>query len=136
MTPLETIQNVYKAYGAGDIEGALSYCADDVCFRWVAEPELMAYAGECNGKAAFLERLNALHKDYEYHSFRPIEIIDGGDRLAAQVEMELTRRDNGKKFVLHAAEFWTVRNGAVTHMVEYYDTAKIAEMNKPVAVAA
>jgi ketosteroid isomerase-like protein len=34
------------------------------------------------------------------------------------------------------ADFWTVRNGVVTEMVEYYDTAMIAEMDKPVAIAA
>ncbi len=136
MTPLEIVENLYKAYAAGDIEGALSYCADDVCFSWVADPELMPYGGGCNCKADFLERLMGLHKDYEYHSYRPLEVFGAGERVAAQIEIELTRRDNGKRFKMLCADFWTVRNGVVTEMVEYYDTAMIAEMDKPVAVAA
>jgi ketosteroid isomerase-like protein len=57
-----------------------------------------------------------------------VEIIDGGDKIAAQVEIHLTRKTTGQQLVMRTADFWTIRDGKVTEMVEYYDTALAASV--------
>ncbi|OBQ70082.1 nuclear transport factor 2 family protein [Mesorhizobium erdmanii] len=125
MRGVDLVKNLYEAYAKRDIAGALAHCSDDVVFRWVAEPQAPFIAAG-NGKEEFLARLVALDRDFEYRSFVPVDLVDGGDKIAAQVEIHLTRRTTGQELVMRTADFWTVRDGKITEMVEYYDTALAA----------
>ena len=127
MHGVDVVKNVYDAYAKRDIVGAMAHCSDDVVFRWVAEPEA-PYIGTGNGKHEFLARLVALDRDFEYRRFVPVDIVDGGDKIAAQVEIHLTRRTTGRELVMRTADFWTIRDGKVIEMVEYYDTALAASV--------
>ena len=128
MRAADIVSNLYKTYADRDIQSALAHCADDVVFRWIADPRLSRHAGIAHGKQEFLARLVALDDDFEYRRFVPIEIIDGGDKVAAQVEIHLTRRTTGEEVVMRTANFWTVRDGKIVEMVEYYDTALAASV--------
>ncbi|MDG4896374.1 MULTISPECIES: nuclear transport factor 2 family protein [unclassified Mesorhizobium] len=128
MRAVEIVSNLYKAYADRDIEGALSRCAEDVVFRWIADPRQSRHAGTAHGKQEFLSRLLALDDDFEYRHFVPVEIIDGGDKVAAQVEIHMTRRTTGEEFIMRTANFWTIRDGEIIEMVEYYDTALAASV--------
>ncbi|WP_027058560.1 nuclear transport factor 2 family protein [Mesorhizobium loti] len=127
MRGVDVVKNLYDAYAKRDIVSALAHCSDDVVFRWVAEPHA-PYIGAGNGKQEFLARLMALDKDFEYRSFVPMDIIDGGDKIAAQVEIHLTRKTTGQELVMRIADFWTLRDGEIIEMVEYYDTALAASV--------
>ncbi|RWB24787.1 nuclear transport factor 2 family protein [Mesorhizobium sp.] len=128
MRGADVVKNLFDTYAKRDIEGALVDCADDIVFRWVAEPAQSRYAGVAKGKQEFLARLLALDDDFEYRRFIPVEIIDGGDKVAAQVEIHMTRRTTGEEFVMRTADFWTLRDGKIIEMVEYYDTALAASV--------
>ena len=127
MRGVDIVKSLYDAYAKRDIAGTLAHCSDDVVFRWVAEPEA-PFIRAGNGKQEFLARLMSLDNDFEYRSFVPVEIIDGGDKIAAQVEIHLTRKTTGQELVMRTADFWTIRDGKVIGMVEYYDTALAASV--------
>ncbi|BAB49719.1 hypothetical protein B5V01_34935 [Mesorhizobium erdmanii] len=127
MRGVDVVKNLYDAYSKRDIVGALGHCSDDVVFRWVAEPHAPFIAAG-NGKQQFLDRLMSLDKDFEYRSFVPMDYIDGGDKVAVQVEIHLTRRTTGQELVMHTADFWTIRDGKIIALVEYYDTALAASV--------
>ncbi|WP_348640713.1 hypothetical protein [Mesorhizobium sp. AA22] len=40
----------------------------------------------------------------------------------------MTRRTTGEEFVMCTADFWTLRDGKIIEMVEYYDTALAASV--------
>ncbi|AZO74243.1 MAG: nuclear transport factor 2 family protein [Mesorhizobium sp.] len=130
MRAVDLVSNFYDAYANRDIRGALANCADDVEFIWVADPKHSHYAGAARGKDEFLARLMALNSEFEYRSYKPLEIIDGGDKVAAQVEIHLTRRSTGEEVVFRTANFWTIRDGQIVEAVEYYDTALAASVLK------
>ncbi|WP_421916690.1 nuclear transport factor 2 family protein [Mesorhizobium sp.] len=127
MRGVEIIKNLYDAYAKRDIVGTLAHCSDDVVFRWVAEPHA-PYIATGNGKQEFLARLMSLDSDFEFRSYVPIDIVDGGDKIAAQVEIHLTRKTTGQELVMRTADFWTIRDGKVIEMAEYYDTALAASV--------
>ena len=127
MRGVDVVKNLYDAYAKRDIAGALVNCSDDVVFRWIAEPHA-PFIATGNGKQQFLDRLMSLDKDFEYRSFVPMDYIDGGDKVAVQVEIHLTRRTTGQELVMHTADFWTIRDGKIIAMVEYYDTALAASV--------
>lgn len=123
----DVVKSLYDAYAKRDIKGALDHCANDVVFHWVAEPEAR-YTGVANGKQEFLARLMMLDRDFDYQSYVPVEIIDGGDKVAAQVEIHLVHKETGRKLFARTANFWTLRDGKVVKMIEYYDTALVASV--------
>lgn len=128
MRGIDIVRDIYAAYAARDIEKALSWCSDDICFRWKADPGHAPHAGVCTGKGAFLERLLGLDADYEYRAFVPTRFVDGGDDVAVEIEISMARRSDGKPFTMHTANFWRVSGGKAVEMVEYYDSALAGAM--------
>jgi len=128
MTPLDTVKAIYASYSVGNIEAALAHCTDNICFKWNADPNLVRFGGACMGKAEFLGRLMDLHDLYHYRSYRATALVASEDRVAAQVDIELTHRQSGREITMHVANFWTIRDGKAVELVEYYDTAMIAAL--------
>lgn len=60
---------------------------------------------QIDGKAGFAERLEGLAEDFVYRSFTPLDILDGGDEAAAQVEIEMTHKATGRDFRMRGAQF-------------------------------
>ena len=129
MTPAETLQQIYRSYAARDLVGALALCSDDFRFCWPVDPGQARRCGVSNGKAGFAERLEGLAEDFVYRSFTPLDIVDGGDEAAAQVEIEMTHKATGRDFRMRVAQFWTFRDGQAVELVEYYDTALVQSLS-------
>lgn len=136
MAIIDTVRRIYELYGSGEIDGALALCADDMCFSWPVDNSLVRFGGSCAGREAFRARLIELHEIYDYHSFRAVSLIADGDRVAAQLELELTHRQSGRRIKMESAHFWTVRDGRAVELVEYYDTALASSVDNFTAAAA
>ena len=126
MRPVELIGEIYGDYARRDLDAVMEHFAEDAVFHWNADAEPARYCGSCRGRAAIRDRLLSLAGDFDYLSFRPFDLIDGGDRIAAQVEMRLRRSTTGEEFVLRSAHFWVVQDGRAVSLTEYYDTAFVA----------
>jgi ketosteroid isomerase-like protein len=128
MRPADLIMSLYGDYARRDIDAVMECFGEDAVFHWNADAEPSRYCGSCRGKAAIRGRLLSLAGDFEYLAFRPINLIDSGDRVAAEVEMRLRRTTTGEEYVLRSAHFWIVRDDKVVSLTEYYDTALVASM--------
>jgi hypothetical protein len=128
MRAVDLVAQIYREYARRDIDSVMQYFAEDAVFHWNADAEPARYCGSCRGRAAIRERLMSLAGDFEYLSFHPFDLIDGGDRIAAQVEMRLRRSTTGEEFVLRSAHFWVVEEGQAVSLAEYYDTALVASI--------
>ncbi len=133
MGNVEVVKQIYADYAAGNMEGALGRCSDDFRFCWKADPALTRFSGQSIGAAGFVEKVGSVHKDYEYHAFRPLAIFGDGDRVAAQVEIDFSRRDTGERRIMEIAHFWTLRGGKAVELLEYYDTAAVAAIDSRAA---
>lgn len=127
-TPEQVVRQFYKDFKAGDVDAAGAPCADDMTFLWVAAPQDTDFAGKFEGKAAFLGQLRFLHDSFVYNSFEPIDVVTTGDRVAVRTRIHLTPHGQKEGFTVLAADFWTVRDGKIVDIVEYYDTALVARM--------
>ena len=86
------------------------------------------FSGPALGKAAFRTQLEALDKRFVYQAYTPIETIAEGDKVAVRAVIRMTQRDGGREFLMQVADFWTVRDGKLAALVEYYDTALAAQV--------
>ncbi len=127
MNAVDIVTTIYDFYGKGDIKSGLEYCANDIRYSWPVDERYSRYAGCSNNLDAFEQRLNDLRDRFEYHSFTPVAIFGSGDRVAAQIRFDMTHRASGQRLQFESAHFWTIRDGKATELIEFYDSALIAE---------
>lgn len=119
------LEDMYAAYDRGEADTVRNALDEDLVFTWPTESALTRFSGSVRGRAKFEERIGTVHAEFEYLSFKPVEILVEGDRAAVRIHMKLKRHDNGRKLETHAAHFITVKNGKVVELIEYFDTALI-----------
>lgn len=98
MTPVDTVQQLYAAFGRGDIPAILSQLADDVEWEYGAFPNPVPWLQPRHGKAgagAFFASLGAL----DFHVFEPQHLMGDAHTVIGVVRVEATVRASGKRVV-------------------------------------
>jgi uncharacterized protein len=125
---IATVQDLYTAFGRGDVPAILEALAEDV--RWEdwkdnfaqrdnAAPEMAPKTGR-EGVAEFF----ALVGEWEVESFEVLSIMSGGNQVAAEIEIA-ARLPNGGRFRDEELHLWTFDDaGRITRLRHYVDTAK------------
>jgi ketosteroid isomerase-like protein len=131
MSNAATVQGIYEAFGRGDIPAILDQLSDDVAWdAWTdassAQSAGVPWLAERHGRdqvGGFFQSLSAL----EFHTFAPYALIEGGDRVVAQISVDLTVRETGRRFRDDEIHVWVFGDdGRVTEFRHYVDTGKHA----------
>jgi ketosteroid isomerase-like protein len=132
MSNTGTVEQIYAAFGRGDIAAILDRLADDV--RWDHWPDgsgaqrhgvpwLLQRTGR-EEVGAFFESLAAL----EFHVFAPGAMLEGEDRVAAVIDVDVTVKATGERFRDVEIHLWTFApDGRVAEFRHLVDTAKHVE---------
>lgn len=98
MTHTETVQDIYKAFGRGDVETILGHLAEDVEWEYGVTSTDVPWLLPRRGKAevaGFFQSLAAV----EIHSFQPKVILEAGSVVVALIDLEATVRRTGTRVV-------------------------------------
>jgi uncharacterized protein len=132
MSNIQTVQDIYAAFGRGDIPAILDRLADDV--RWDHLPDgggaqrhdvpwLRRRTGR-DEVAGFFEALGGL----EFHELTPTAFLADGDLVVALLVEDLTVRATGERFRDATGHVWTFGpDGRVTEFRHLADTVKHVE---------
>jgi uncharacterized protein len=110
-----TVQQLYEAFGQGDIPAILDRLADDVVWEFGAGegygvPWMEPQKGP-QGAARFFEALGLL----EITHFEPVGMLANGHQVAVPIEWEVTVRATGRTVRDHEVHLWTFNDaGRVT----------------------
>jgi ketosteroid isomerase-like protein len=127
----QTITQLYRDYESRNLDKILDALPEDFCFEWASDPGTARYAGICHGKGELVEQLKDIAANFVFNAYRPMNILVDGDSAAAQLQLDLTSVTTGRRFSARIAHFWSFRDGAPIHLVEYMDTALIASESGP-----
>ena len=123
----QTVTQLYRDYESGDVAKILNGLPDNFHFEWESDRDTPpSYTRACNTKYELAERMREIAEKFEFHSYRPMNILVDGDHAAAELRVELTSRTTGQRFRARVAHFWSFENGIPVSLVEYMDTALIA----------
>jgi ketosteroid isomerase-like protein len=127
MSHVQTVQEIYGAFGSGDIPTLLGHLADDVAWeQWENNTLQNSGApwfkehGSRDGAAEFFGVIG----QWDVNHFAVLSLMDGGDRVAAEIEIDMglpggvTLRDEE----MHVWYFDD--DGKVSKFRHYVDTAK------------
>ena len=124
---LATIQDVYAAFGRGDIAAILDVIADDCTWeQWLDNsaqragvPYLQPRLGP-SGAGEFFASV----ADLQIHHFEVRHCLPGRDRVVAEILIEASTPAGGR-FRDEELHLWTLRDdGRIVGLRHYVDTAK------------
>jgi hypothetical protein len=129
MSNVRLVQDVYAAFGRGDIPSVLG--AFDAKIEWREaegnpyQPSGKAWVGPQAILQNLFSRLGAEWADFKVH---PSSFHDAGDTIV--VEGRYTGRHNGTGKALDAqmCHVWKLRNGKVTSFQQFVDTARLQDV--------
>jgi len=115
---IQTVQQLYSAFGDGDVARLQELLADT---HWI-EAEGMPYGGTYRGfEEVAANVFGPIANDVREFSARPEEIIPAGDDRVLALG---TYRGSGSAAEVAApfAHLWTVHDGRLVNFVQYADT--------------
>lgn len=135
MSNLKTVQEIYEAFGRGDIPAILPYMSDDVRWEdWPANQAQLAgvpYLQSRRGKQGVAEFFGTMAL-LDVHDTKVLGFLDGGSEVVANFEIEITVKATGKRIRDQELHLWSFdANGKVVRMRHYVDTAKHIQANQP-----
>ena len=120
------VQSIYEAFGRGDAAGVRAACAADINWN-IHGPEVVPYFGLRRGHQGVTDFLTQIGGAVEFEDFQVRELIPAGDRVIVLGHERGRVRATGKTFDNEWAMSFTLRDGKVTDMRSYEDTAAVAE---------
>ena len=118
----QRVLNMLETFYAGDIEGALARCADDVDYIASAPIDILPHMGHRRGKAEVRQMWQTVHARYSGLRHELAAIVAEGDKVAVHIRAFFTKRSNGRIVQFDIAVFYTLRDGLIAHAREILDT--------------
>ena len=122
----QTITQLYRDYENRDLEKILAALPDDFVFEWPHDPSTARYAGLCRSKDELVQHLTDIAANFQFNAYQATNILVDGNRAAAQLQLDLTSKATGRRFSATIAHFWSFKDGIPVQLVEYMDTALMA----------
>jgi uncharacterized protein len=121
----KVVEQVYGHFKSGDIQSLLNLMLDDV--EWeLPNIENVPFAGKCHGYEEVGKFFKSLADTEEVLHFEPEEFIAQGDKVVALGHYRWRVKSTGREWEADWAHVFTIRDGKVSKMHEYTDTAAVA----------
>lgn len=119
---VKTIQDLYAAFGRGDVAFIVSKLADDV--RWVSHLDsVVPWSGDFSGKDCIPRFFEAIFQSVEVEALEPKEWISDGDAVVSLGEFGCRVRATGKRSRTRWAFIWRFREGKISSYEQFHDPA-------------
>jgi ketosteroid isomerase-like protein len=125
MSHKETVQEMYAAFGRGDVPAILEHLDPDIEWEYDASPTEVPWLQPRQGRAGAAEFFTSLG-ELEFHRFEPKTILDEGNLVVVLVDVDATVRKTGTRAVeLDEVHIWHFGDGGlVTRFRHRADTLK------------
>ena len=122
---VEKLQQMYAAFGRGDINTILENVTDDVTWGVdTAAAEVPTY-GLRTGREGVADFFATLAQQVDFKSFEPKNFCGAGDEVIVTVDYDFRFRKNGKGMAVGALHRFKIRDGKVSSFRGYEDTAAV-----------
>lgn len=130
MSNTETVQELYAAFGRGDVPSILAKLDDDVV--WEAEgPAVVSFCGHRRGVSGAKGFFEALAADHANPQLTITEYVASGDAVMTLGRYRAVMKATGKTFDSPIAHYWKFRDGRVARYVALANTAAAVDALQP-----
>lgn len=122
---VRVVQEIYAAFSRGDIPGVLARMTGDVELHYPGPSEI-PYAGVYKGQDGLVQFFSKVGENAEVLELVADEYVAQGDTVVALGRERTRSRPTGKEWQDAWAMVWTLRDGKVTRVRIFHETAAIA----------
>ncbi len=122
-----TVQKCFDCFSKGDIEGVLELMAEDYVQVMPGDPNSVPWAGTWVGREGFFKFGKILSENREAVKVVREKSIAQGDKVVVPQHETMRILSTGRIVELDAVAVFTLKDGKITRLVFYEDTAGIAE---------
>jgi uncharacterized protein len=123
----QRVLNFLEMFYAGDIEGALSRCTDDVDFFANAPIDILPHMGHHRGKDELRTMWQTVHARYSSMRYEVPILVAEGDKVAANIRVFFRKSSNDRVVQFDIAAFYTLRDGRIAEIREIMDTFDLVQ---------
>ena len=120
---VQLVQELYGAFGRGDVPAILDQLTDDVVFFDPGAPEV-PHAGRYRGRQEVGSYFARIAETMEIEEFAPTEFLAQADRVVVLGSLRARVKDTGRSYDNEWVMVWTLRDGKVAGYQIYEDTAR------------
>ncbi len=124
------VLKIYEDFSQGNITAILKHFDDDIELMLHA-PEGTPFKKTFHGRDGAADFLKTIAEHLDVQDFSTEDIIAQGDKVVVLGHERVRVKTTEKIYNAHWAHVWTVRSGKIVKLVEYTDTAVIAEAFRP-----
>jgi ketosteroid isomerase-like protein len=118
---------LYEAYRKGDAERVSALIHDDIDWIIHGPVQVFPFEGPRRGKAAVLDVLGAIGKDYALENHTLEIVIIEGDRAAVLANVAFVQRTTNRTLRMRLVNFLRFRDGKLIEFREFSDTFDAVE---------
>ena len=122
------VEQAYSARGKGNIDGVMAAFHPDVLFKLAGDEKVLALAGAVQGHSNVREAMTGFIAAFEFIQRDILSIISDGDRAAVHSRLKIRFVPKDITFSTELVDVFRFRDGKITELVEFADTALIKEM--------
>ena len=111
--PLSTVQNLYAAFGRGDIPGLLALLSPDVTWHFIGDRKA-PYTGTARGHGQVAEWFGMVAQVDGIQAFEPRQFLVGPDHVTVIGVERSQALPNGGVFECEWVHVWQLEDGLVT----------------------
>ena len=126
-TNLELVQDVYAAFGRGDMQALMDALHPDVTWGMIGRPQDVPMAGIRNGKAGVGEFFKILHEVQQLRDFAPQKFVATDDTVCVIGHTKWTMNNNGVAGENDWVHVLTLKDGKIIKYRGHQDTGLLAE---------
>lgn len=121
-----TIEELYAAFGRGDVPSVLSKLAEDVDWRH-PRPADVPWGGERRGRESVAQFFVTIGEHLDVEQFSPEQFLARDDQVIVFGHERMRTKGTGRDYELDWVHVFRLRDGQVSEFREYTDTATIVE---------
>lgn len=127
---LQLVQQIYAAFGRGDLAAILERCAEDITWGIVSESaEAVPWHAPIKGRANVPRFFQALADNVEFTRFEPHSFAASADHVYCSLSCDLRIKKNGRTARIDdEMHRFTIANGRITEWRGAEDTAKVVAL--------
>lgn len=122
MTPRSVTEEVFAAFGEGDVDRIMRSLHTNVRIEFYG-PDVIPYAGFYDGKAECRRFFETVLASVDIHQFDPEEFICEGDKVVVTGHLNLTARSTGRGIDSDFVHVITVADGKWLLFRDFMNTA-------------
>jgi len=125
---IDTIRQIYEAFGRGDLGFILDQLTDDVDWASCPDSDIAPWHGVRKGKAEVPSFFAALGENLQITEFMPLSFASNDSDVMVVTHWEATAPATGRSAAMDIHHWWRFRDGKICFYRGTEDTAMTARM--------